>query len=48
MVIMFRPLRRAKLFRFWSAFQDWKHGYQERVERLRNELRISLLHLTSV
>jgi hypothetical protein len=42
MVIMFRPLRRAKLFRFWSAFKDWKHGYPEPVERLRNELRISL------
>jgi len=42
MVIIFRPLRRAKLFRFWSAFKDWKHGHAESVERLRNELRMSL------
>ena len=42
MIIMFRPLRRAKLFRFWSAFKDWKHGCPEPVERLRNDLRISL------
>ena len=42
MVIMFRPFRRAKLFRFWSAFKDWKCGYTEPVERLRNELRLSL------
>src|SRR5262249_44053108 len=39
MVIMFRPFRRAKLFRFWSAFKDWKHGNAEPVEQLRNELR---------
>ena len=42
MVIMFRPFRRAKLFRFWSAFKDWKRGYTEPVERLKNELRLSL------
>jgi hypothetical protein len=42
MVIMFRPLRRATLFRFWSAFKDWKHGHTEAVERLRNDLRMSL------
>ena len=42
MVIMFRPFRRAKLFRFWSVFKDWKHGNTEPVERLRNELRLSL------
>lgn len=42
MVIMFPPFRRAKLFRFWSVFKDWKHGYTEPVERLRNDLRMSL------
>lgn len=42
MVIIFRPLRRAKLFRFWSAFRDWKHGHTEGVERLRHELRMTL------
>ena len=38
MVAVFRPFRRAKLFRFWSAFKDSKHGYSEPVDRLRNEL----------
>lgn len=42
MVIMFRPLRGAKFFRFWSAFKEWKHGSSEPIEHLRNELRISL------
>ncbi len=42
MVIIFRPLRRAKLFRFWSAFKDWKQGHTEEVERITNELRMSL------
>jgi hypothetical protein len=42
MVIRFRPLRRAKLFRFWSAFKDCKHSYAEPVERLKNDLQISL------
>jgi hypothetical protein len=42
MVIRFRPLRRAKLFRFWSAFKDCKRGYAEPVERLKNDLQISL------
>ena len=23
-----------ELFRFWSAFKDWKRGYTEPVERL--------------
>jgi hypothetical protein len=38
LVVLFRPLRRAKTFRFWSAFKDWKRGYREPVERLRQEL----------
>lgn len=38
LVIHFRPLRRAKLFRFWSAFKDWKHGNTDAVEQLRREL----------
>jgi hypothetical protein len=38
MVAVFRPFRRAKLFRFWSAFKDWKRGYTEPVERLRSAL----------
>jgi len=42
MVVLFRPLRLAKMFRFWSAFKDWKRGYREPVERLRQELIASL------
>jgi hypothetical protein len=38
LVIHFRPFRRAKLFRFWSAFKDWKHGKTEAVEQLRRNL----------
>src|SRR5690349_7889596 len=26
MVILFRPFRPTRVFRFWDAFKDWKHG----------------------
>jgi hypothetical protein len=42
LVVLFRPLRLAKVFRFWSAFKDWKRGYKEPVETLRQELVASL------
>ncbi|MGB9075086.1 MAG: hypothetical protein WCC22_20795 [Terriglobales bacterium] len=42
LVVLFRPLRVARMFRFWSAFNDWKRGYKEPVERLRQELSASL------
>lgn len=32
MVLLFRPISRTRVFRFWSAFQDWKHGYPEPAE----------------
>jgi hypothetical protein len=38
MVVLFRPLRRAKYFRFWSAFKEWKHGNVAVVDSLRNDL----------
>ena len=38
LVVLFQPLRLAKMFRFWSAFNDWKRGYKEPVERLTKEL----------
>jgi hypothetical protein len=38
LVVLFRPFRRAKVLRFWSAFRDWKRGYREPLERLRQEL----------
>jgi hypothetical protein len=42
LVILFRPLQRARIFRFWLPFKDWKRGYSEPVERLRQELLSSL------
>lgn len=42
LVVLFQPLRLARVFRFWSAFKDWKRGYKEPVERLRQELFVSL------
>jgi hypothetical protein len=42
MVIIFRPIRRAKVFRFWSAFKEWKHGHAGHVEELTNRLRTAL------
>ena len=38
LVVLFRPLKRAKVFRFWGPFKDWKRGYKEPVERLTQEL----------
>jgi len=42
LVVLFRPFQRARLFRFWSAFKEWKHGHSESVERLKDDLRMSL------
>ena len=38
LVIVFRPLRLARKFRFWRAFKAWKHGDQEPVAKLRQEV----------
>ena len=38
LVVLFRPLRVAKIYRFWSAFKDWKRGHKEPVERLTQDL----------
>jgi hypothetical protein len=42
MVIIFRPFRRAEVFRFWSAFKEWKQGHAGQVEELTNRLRTAL------
>jgi hypothetical protein len=42
LVLLFKPLRIANIYRFWSAFKDWKRGYREPVERLTQELVASL------
>jgi hypothetical protein len=38
LIVLFRPWRRARALRFWSAFKGWKHGCTEPVESLRQEL----------
>lgn len=38
LVVVFRPLCRARVFRFWPAFKDLKRGHPENVERLRQQL----------
>ena len=42
MVAVFRPFHRARIFRFWSAFNYWKHGNTEPVVQLREDLLQSL------
>ena len=41
-VMLFRPFRRVQIFRFWSAFKDWKHGCTDSVTELRNQLLLKL------
>jgi len=38
MVVLFRPLRRARIFRFLPAFQERKHGNDASIEQLRRDL----------
>lgn len=38
LVVVFRPARRARVFRFWRAFKDWKRGQTESVTQLRHQL----------
>ena len=38
MVILFRPLHRASIFRFLPAFQERKHGDNASIEELRRDL----------
>jgi hypothetical protein len=38
MVVKFHLFRKAKILRYWSAFQDWRRGYTEPVESLNNQL----------
>ena len=39
MVVLFRPLCRAKFFRFWPGFRQWKeHGDMASVDSLRREM----------
>jgi hypothetical protein len=42
LVVLFRPFRLARVFRFWSAFKDWKQGDRESLESIRQDLLIAL------
>ena len=42
MVVVLRPFRRARTFRFWLPFKEWKKGDREPVESLRRELSSTL------
>ena len=42
LVVLFRPFRRARTFRFWFAFRDFKHGDSWPVERIVSALRSEL------
>ena len=34
LAVVFRPLRRAKTFRFWRPYKQLKHGHTEVLERM--------------
>ena len=38
LVVVFRPLRTARVFRFHRPFRDYKHGKPEQLERMSREL----------
>jgi hypothetical protein len=38
MIVLFRPFRRARIFRFLPAFQERKHGNSASIEQLRRDL----------
>lgn len=42
MVMVFRPLRSAKRFRFWEPFKYWKRGDTWKVEEMKRSLSDSL------
>ncbi|MBI4189629.1 MAG: hypothetical protein HY525_03725 [Betaproteobacteria bacterium] len=42
LVVLFRPFCTARIFRFWPAFKDWKHGHPEAVEKLQRDLMLAL------
>lgn len=39
---MFRPFRRARVFRFWQPFRDWKQGQREPFERMERDFLAAL------
>ena len=37
-VVVFRPFRWAKTFRFWQAFKDYKHGNNQTLDSVQRDL----------
>ena len=37
LAVVVRPLRWTRVFRFWKAFRDFKHGRRESLTRMENE-----------
>lgn len=46
LAVVFRPFRRARTFRFWQPFRDFKHGKTEPLARLESEF-FELIGVTS-
>lgn len=42
LIVVFRPFRLARKFRFWPAFREWKQGNKQAVEKLKVEIARSL------
>jgi hypothetical protein len=42
MLVVFRPFRLAKRFRFYSAFSEWKQGNKQGVENMNREVMSTL------
>lgn len=38
LAVVFRPMRPARVFRFWQPFSEWKQGKREPLARLEKEL----------
>jgi hypothetical protein len=38
LAVVFRPFRRAKVFRFWDAFKNYKHGKEHSLEEIKEKL----------
>ena len=37
LAVVFRPLKRAQVFRFWQPFRNWKHGRGERLRQVQSD-----------
>ena len=42
LAVVFRPFRRARVFRFWQPFRDWKHGRGEPLAQMEREFLTAL------